>query len=260
MVQLTANVYDTVTRDELGRRHVIKVLLRLLSSNVMGICDVACTALGNCVAQSTSSSNQVEVPSPFVAVIDQLRGDRALKELLLSPRVAECGPGPTKHASRALVNMLFPNASIVCLDIDVWEGYIVAKQANERLDDTLAMPVHESWRISYRLGSGRQYMEGSMKLSTCMRHGAGVSSKGESFRVDGARHERNGVHNWTFETSFDNDGRPYGPLPISHMAFWSSQHADLMWGVWEVGASHQQHKLGTGGVFFMHATHAPSFY
>ena len=116
-----------------------------------------------------------------------------LKELLLSPRVAECGPGPTKHASRALVNMLFPNASIVCLDIDVWEGYIVAKQANERLDDTLAMPIHDAWRISYRLGSGRQYMEGSMKLSTCMRHGAGSSSKGESFRVDGARHERNGV-------------------------------------------------------------------
>ncbi|OQR84324.1 hypothetical protein THRCLA_10842 [Thraustotheca clavata] len=252
MVLLTSNILDTKSREVLMNLDALRCLLRLANSSVMGICDTACTAIANCLAQSGTNQS---IENSFTSSMEHYRGTRVLRDLLLSPAVAESGPGPTKQASRTLVNFLIPEANIICSNIDVWEGYIVEKQNDEMLDSALRMKVNGTWIIEYRHCSGTIYMEASIHINKPDNShnvtGSGSSSKDEQFTLSGQIADRNGVHNLLFDTKFSNNGLPYGPLPILHRAFWSSMHPKVVWGVWEVGTSPHQHSLGTGGVFYM---------
>ncbi|KAF0719907.1 Aste57867_704 [Aphanomyces stellatus] len=263
MIDLTSTARnDLASRRHLAELNIVKHLTRLLSSNIMGICDLVCTALGNLICISSGASNQAEIDasdlrSQLCQSVESSRGDRMLKELLLSPHVPECGPGPTKHAARVLVNMVFPDEQLLCAIEDVWEGYIVAKASHPTLDDELCLKKHEktTWRIMYRHCTGRVYANATVDMHLGVLgqlEGHGYTDKEVEMDLTGELHSRPGIHNCEFRATFINRGRPTD-LPIAHIGFWSSLHPDKIWGVWEVGSSTDQYKLGSGGIFLMKA-------
>ncbi|ETW02010.1 hypothetical protein H310_06528 [Aphanomyces invadans] len=264
MIELTSNGRDIGSRRHLFRLHVIKYLVRLLSCTIMGIRDLVCGALANliCIQNGNGTSTGAaksndDLRECMSHAIEQCRGDRQLKDLLLSPQVCECGPGPTKHAARVLLNMTFPADQVLCGAKDIWEGYIAAKSNHPTVDDELCFHHHttSSWQITYRHGSGRVYRNAAVNWTVSQRgalQGTGRTDEPEApLTLEGYIHSRPGIHNVEFTVAFGNRGKPYGPLPIAHIAFWSSKQQDKMWGVWEVGSSPDQYKLGTGGVFCM---------
>ncbi|RHY12606.1 hypothetical protein DYB30_007369 [Aphanomyces astaci] len=269
MVELTANGRDVGSRRQLLDLNVIKCLLRLLSSNIMGICDLVCGALANLiciqhnphVSSCLGNDNADNLKLQMRQLVEQSRGDRAFRDMLLSPQVCESGPGPTKHAARVLLNLAFHYDQVLCHVVDIWEGYISSKPSHLTIDNDLCFQQPQGstskWHIMYRHGSGRAYLDTTIVDLTLSKRGDTMQGTGSttkpqaSLTLHGQMHSRPGIHNCEFHIAFDNRGRPYGPLPIAHIGYWSSMHADKMWGVWEVGSSPDQFKLGTGGVFLM---------
>ncbi|KAH9134899.1 hypothetical protein LEN26_006661 [Aphanomyces euteiches] len=256
IIDLTSSGLDIVSRIFLAQRGVVKHLNRLLGSNTMAISDLACAALANFVCV-LSSKDECTTRAQLNESVEQVRGTRGLKELLLSPLVSESGPGPTKHASRVFINMLFPQHQVICQVRDVWEGYILTEPAlRPSVDEDLdhLKQLDGVWDISYRHCSGQDYNHLVVETAATPRgeiHGSGRDNKGQSIKLTGTLTSKPGVHNCEFSFTFDNQGKPYGPRPILHIGFWSSLHRDRIWGVWEVGTSPDQHKLGTGGIFLI---------
>ncbi|KAF0736725.1 hypothetical protein Ae201684_007172 [Aphanomyces euteiches] len=256
IIDLTSSGLDIVSRIYLAQRGVVKHLGRLLGSNTMAISDLACAALANFVCV-LSSKDESTIRAQLIESVEQVRGTRGLKELLLSPLVSESGPGPTKHAARVFINMLFPQHQVICQVRDVWEGYILTEPAlRPSVDEDLdhLKQLDGVWDISYRHCSGQDYNHLVIETAATPRgdiHGSGRDNKGQSIKLTGTLTSKPGVHNCEFSVTFDNQGKPYGPRPILHIGFWSSLHRDRIWGVWEVRTSPDQHKLGTGGIFLI---------